>query len=107
AQVFHDRKLKLALVGCGGRGTGAANQALEADDQVELVAMADLFEDRLNASYGSLQEKYRDSGQFHVKDKNRFLGFDGYKRAIELADVVILATPPGFRPHHFAHAVAQ
>lgn len=105
ANVLNDRKLKLALVGCGGRGTGAANQALEADQNIELVAMADLFEDRLNSSYGSLFEKYGSRGKVNVKEKNRFHGFDAYKKAIDLADVVILATPPGFRPHHFGYAV--
>lgn len=106
-RVFQNRKLKLALVGCGGRGTGAANQALEADSQVELVAMADLFEDRLASSYGSLMEKYQGSGQMNVPDSNKFVGFDGFRKAMDLADVVILATPPGFRPYHFAYAVEQ
>ncbi len=105
ANVFNERKLKIALVGCGGRGTGAANQALEADDNVELVAMADLFEDRLNSSYGNLYEKYGNTKKMNVKQAHRFHGFDGYKKAIDLADVVILATPPGFRPHHFAYAI--
>lgn len=106
-RVFQDRKLKLALVGCGGRGTGAANQALEADSQVELVAMADLFEDRLTSSYGNLMEKYQGSGQMNVPEANKFVGFDGFRKAIDMADVVILATPPGFRPYHFAYAVEQ
>lgn len=103
--VFNEKKLKIALVGCGGRGTGAANQALEADDHVELVAMADLFEDQLNSSYGHLNEKYKDTGKINVKDKHKFVGFDGFKKAIDLADVVILTTPPGFRPYHFAYAI--
>lgn len=105
ANVFNEKKLKLALVGCGGRGTGAANQALEADDNIELVAMADAFEDRLNSSLGSLSEKYEGTGKVNVKDRNKFYGFDAYKKAIDMADVVILATPPGFRPYHFAYAV--
>lgn len=105
ANVFNEKKLKLALVGCGGRGTGAANQALQADENVQLVAMADLFEDRLNSSYGSLFEKYQDTGKMKVKEKHRFVGFDGFKKAIDLADVVILATPPGFRPYHFTYAI--
>lgn len=103
--VFNEKKLKIALVGCGGRGTGAINQALQADDYVELVAMADLFEDQLNSSYGSLYEKYKDTDKINVKDKHKFIGFDGFKKAIDLADVVILATPPGFRPYHFAYAI--
>lgn len=103
--VFNEKKLKIALVGCGGRGTGAANQALEADDHVQLVAMADLFEDQLNSSYGHLYDKYKDTGKINVKDKHKFVGFDGFKEAIDLADVVILTTPPGFRPYHFAYAI--
>ncbi|SFC44445.1 Predicted dehydrogenase [Flagellimonas taeanensis] len=105
ANVFNEKKLKIALVGCGGRGTGAANQALEADNHVELVAMADLFEDQLNSSYGHLYEKYKDTEKMQVKQEHKFIGFDGYKKAIDLADVVILATPPGFRPYHFAYAI--
>ncbi|MBC2839328.1 Gfo/Idh/MocA family protein [Robiginitalea sp. SC105] len=105
ARVFNETKLKIALVGCGGRGTGAANQALQADPNVELVAMADLFEDRLNDSYGNLAEAYQGTGKINVADKHKFVGFDGFKKAIDLADVVLLATPPGFRPYHFAYAV--
>ncbi len=105
ANVFENKTLKLALVGCGGRGSGAADQALQADDNVELVAMADAFEDRLTSSFNNLSEKYAGTGKIKVKEKNRFVGFDAYKKAIDLADVVILATPPGFRPQHFAYAV--
>lgn len=105
AHIFNEKKLKIALVGCGGRGTGAANQALEADDHVELVAMADLFEDQLNSSYGHLYEKYKDTGKINVKEKHKYVGFDGYRKAIDQADVVILTTPPGFRPYHFTYAI--
>ncbi len=105
ANVFENKTLKLALVGCGGRGSGAADQALQAEDNVELVAMADAFEDRLTSSFNNLSEKYAGTGKIKVKEKNRFVGFDAYKKAIDLADVVILATPPGFRPQHFAYAV--
>lgn len=105
ANVFENKTLKLALVGCGGRGSGAANQALQADDNVELVAMADAFEDRLTSSLNNLSEKYEGTGKIKVKEKHCFVGFDAYKKAIDLADVVILATPPGFRPQHFAYAV--
>lgn len=103
--VLNEKKLKLAVIGCGGRGTGAAHQALQADPNVELVAMADAFEDRLNSSYGSLSEAYQGSDKINVKDSAKFVGFDGYKKAIDMADVVILATPPGFRPHHFEYAI--
>lgn len=105
ANVFENKTLKIALVGCGGRGSGAADQALQADDNLELVAMADAFEDRLMESLGNLSQKYEGTSKVNVKEKNRFVGFDAYKKAIDLADVVILATPPGFRPQHFAYAV--
>ena len=104
-RMFNDKKLKIALVGCGGRGTGAANQALQADDNVELVAMADLFADRLESSYGNLMERYADSGKMNVEESAKFVGFDGYQKAIDVADVVILTTPPGFRPYHFKYAI--
>ncbi|WP_051359727.1 Gfo/Idh/MocA family protein [Adhaeribacter aquaticus] len=98
--------LKLALIGCGGRGTGAAIQALSAKGNVKLVAMADAFRDRLDDSYKNISTKFNgDKKLLDVPEKNKFAGFDGYKNAIALADVVILATPPGFRPIHFEEAV--
>ncbi len=99
--------IKIALIGCGGRGSGAANQALNTYNQgpVKLVAMADAFEDRLEASYNNLKKEHKD--RVDVPKENKFTGFDAYKNAIALADVVILATPPGFRPSHFEEAVKQ
>jgi len=98
--------LKLALVGCGGRGTGAAIQALSTDVPVQLVAMADAFEDRLTSSLENIQKELGDQkGKVKVSDKHKFVGFDAYKNAIDEADVVILTTPPGFRPLHFEYAV--
>jgi predicted dehydrogenase len=98
-------ELKLALIGCGGRGSGAANQALSTEGKVKLIAMADAFPDRLN---NSLNELKRAKGEkVDVPDEHKFIGFDAYKKAIALADVVILATPPGFRPMHFEEAVKQ
>ncbi|MEX0770875.1 MAG: Gfo/Idh/MocA family oxidoreductase [Balneolaceae bacterium] len=105
AYVAGNDTLKLALIGCGGRGTGAANQALTADPGVKLVAMADVFEDRLSESHRRLSERYSDTGQVDVHEDHKFVGFNGYKHAIELADVVILATPAGFRPLHFKAAI--
>src|SRR6056297_41799 len=99
--------LKLAVVGCGGRGTGAVNQALTADSGVQLVAMADAFRDRLDESYSNLSQRYGDTDQMNVPEENKCTGFDGFRHAIDLADVVILATPPGFRPQHFEYAVSQ
>lgn len=101
----NDKKLKIALVGCGGRGTGAASQALKADENVELVAMADAFEDRLQGSLDTLLKEFEGTKKVKVKEKNRFVGFDAAQKAMDLADVVILATPPGFRPQHFEYAV--
>ncbi len=98
--------LKVALIGCGGRGTGAANQALNAGGAgLKLVAMADAFRDRMDGSLKELQVKHAD--HIEVSEDNKFIGFDAYKRAIALADMVILATPPGFRPIHFEEAVRQ
>jgi myo-inositol 2-dehydrogenase / D-chiro-inositol 1-dehydrogenase len=97
--------LKLALVGCGGRGAGAANQALSADPGVRLVAMADIFPNRLETSLSALRVQHPQ--QVEVPDTAKFTGFDGYQHAIAAADVVILATPPGFRPAYFEEAVRQ
>ena len=97
--------LKIALVGCGGRGTGAAVQALSVKENVELVAMADAFQDRLDTSYDNISSKVEDKKRVNVSDKNKFVGFDAYKEAIDLADVVILTTPPGFRPEHLEYAI--
>ena len=105
--ILQDNKtLKLAVVGCGGRGTGAVSQALKADDNVNLVAMSDAFQNRLDGCYESLSKMF-DPKRLPVKDKNKFVGFGSYKNAIDEADVVILTTPPGFRPKHFEYAVAQ
>jgi predicted dehydrogenase len=105
ARVNGNQKLKLALVGCGGRGSGAAVQALIADENVELVAMADAFSDRIERSLKGIKDYFDGEKKIDVKEKNRFVGFDAYKKAIDLADVVILTTPPGFRPYHFEYAI--
>ena len=104
-KVNRESKLKLALVGCGGRGSGAAVHALTADDNVDLVAMADAFADRIETSLIGIQEHFEGEKKIRVEEKNRFVGFDAYKKAINLADVVILTTPPGFRPYHFEYAI--
>ncbi|MCD2423670.1 Gfo/Idh/MocA family oxidoreductase [Niabella pedocola] len=102
--------IKIALIGCGGRGTGAVTQALSTKQNVKLVAMADAFKDRLDGCYKTITSK-DDSGisaeKIDVPEANKFTGFDAYKKAIALADVVILTTPPGFRPIHFEEAVKQ
>ena len=102
--------IKIAMVGCGGRGTGAAVQALSTKQNVQLVAMADAFRDRLDSSYKNIGEALEEVGldkKLQVKEENKFIGFDAYKKAISLADVVILTTPPGFRPIHFEEAIRQ
>jgi predicted dehydrogenase len=105
ANVYGNKKLKLALVGCGGRGRGAVVQALQADDNVELVAMADAFQDNVENSLKAVQEHFDGVKKIKVNSKNLFSGFNAYKKAIDLADVVILTTPPGFRPYHFEYAI--
>ena len=108
--AFGNGPLRIALVGCGGRGTGAASQALHTADtgigDVKLVAMADAFSDRLESSLKELKGWHPD--QIEVPEERRFTGFDAYERAMaEDVDLVVLATPPGFRPIHFEHAVAK
>ncbi len=96
--------LKVGLVGCGGRGTGAANQALKADANVVLTAMADIFEDHLAESHKNLTKIHGD--KVKVDKANRFVGFDAYQKLLNSGvDVVILATPPVFRPQHLEDAV--
>jgi predicted dehydrogenase len=111
---FHsvdDDAIKIAVVGCGGRGTGAAMQALLTKQNVKLVAMADAFRDRLDGCFKALNSDDHDEGSVKTKvavtEDTKFVGFDAYKQAIALADVVILATPPGFRPIHFEEAIRQ
>ena len=98
--------LRVGLVGCGDRGTGAAEQALTADKDVRLVAMADAFQDRLDASH-SLLKSSPVSDRIDVPNDHRFVGFDAYKHVIDNVDVVLLTTPPGFRPAHLAYAVEK
>jgi myo-inositol 2-dehydrogenase / D-chiro-inositol 1-dehydrogenase len=97
-------KLRVGVVGCGGRGTGAVEDCVMHSDNVELVAMADAFEDRLNKSRDLLKDKLGD--RFKVSADSMFTGLDAYKKVLASdVDLVILATPPGFRPMHIAAAV--
>ena len=105
AHAAGDDTLRIALIGCGGRGSGAADQALSTAGNTKLVAMADAFADRLDDSLKNLKNQHAEKVQ--VADDKRFVGFEAYKEAIALADVVILATPPGFRPIHFEEAIRQ
>jgi predicted dehydrogenase len=96
--------LKIGLVGCGGRGTGAAANAIAADPDVVLTAMGDIFEDRLEESLASIIEI--DPKKVNVNKQNKFVGFDAYLKVIESGvDVVLLATPPAFRPLHLTAAI--
>ena len=102
-----DNTIRVALVGCGGRGTGAAADALSAHQgPVKLVAMTDIFEDRVENRHNNLKGRFGD--QVDVPEDRRFVGFDGYKHAMDClkpGDIVISATPPAFRWAHLAYAV--
>lgn len=96
--------LKVGLIGCGGRGTAAAMEALNADPNVILYAMADAFSDHLEESYQTLTSEFGDKVQ--VAEENRFVGLEAYKKLLELdVDVVLLAAPPAFRPAHLEATV--
>jgi len=98
-------KVRVALIGCGSRGTSAAGNCLESDPGAELVAMADVFQDKLDESLAKLKGKY--AGKVSVTGETSFTGFDAYKKIMALSsvDIVLLATPPGFRPEHVKAAV--
>lgn len=104
-----DNTIRLALIGCGGRGTGAAANALESPNgPVKLVAMADLFADRLNSSHSNLTQQYE--GRIDVPPDRRFLGFDAYRKAIDClrpGDVALCTTHAAFRPAHVEYAVSK
>src|SRR6476646_1919830 len=104
-----DSTVQIALVGCGGRGTGAAQNALGVQNgPVKLVAMADVFEDRLNTSHKALKDKFEQ--QVDVPNDKKFISFDGYKNAIDClrpGDVAIFATPLAFRWVHFKYAIEK
>jgi predicted dehydrogenase len=99
--------LKIGLIGCGSRGTGAASQALHADPNVRLVAMGDAFADRLQGSLAELKKDAEIGSKIAVADDKCFVGFDAYKQVIESGiDVALLTSPPHFRPMHLEAAVA-
>jgi myo-inositol 2-dehydrogenase / D-chiro-inositol 1-dehydrogenase len=118
AHIRGDETIKVALVGCGSRGTGAVTQALRTKGPIKLWAMADLFADRLESSLAALLKGEQASydreahaglaSQIEVPPERRFTGFDAYRQAIASGvDLVILASPPHFRPMHFEYAVGQ
>ena len=97
--------LKIGLVGCGGRGTGAATDALAGDPNTELVAVADAFQQNAEASVGRLKNIGTIKDRIKVTKDTIFSGLDAYKHVIDSVDVVLLCTPPGFRPEHLRYAV--
>ncbi|MEL6721229.1 MAG: Gfo/Idh/MocA family oxidoreductase [Bacteroidota bacterium] len=115
AHIDGSDAIKIGLIGCGGRGTGAIVQALQSGQNVELVAMADAFKDRLEGCYNKITDpEFKDWSsdepvnirpRIKVTEEHKFVGFDAYQKVIPLVDVVILATPPGFRPMHFEAAI--
>jgi predicted dehydrogenase len=98
--------IKVGLVGCGGRGSGAAEQALTADSGTKLVAMADAFADRLEESLSGLKSSSVAS-RVEVPNDRQYTGFEGYKHVIDQVDIVLLTTPPHFRPIHLSYAVEK
>jgi len=108
AYAGEDNTIKVALIGCGGRGTGAAFNALSTKGPTKLWAMADVFENRLKSSLANLSKDF--PKQVDVPLERRFLGMDAFKKAIDVlgdGGVAILTTPPGFRPIHLEYAVGQ
>lgn len=100
--------IKIALIGCGGRGSGAASQALSTQGPTKLWAMCDAFDHRLQGSLNGIKQHHAD--QVDVPKERQFIGLEGYKKAmdsLEKGDVVLLATPPAFRPMHFEYAVSK
>src|SRR5687768_6714088 len=93
----NSQTLKVGLVGCGGRGTGAAREALKADKNVVLTAVGDIFEKQITNSLSAMEKEVGEK----MKVEGKFVGLDAYEKVINSGvDVVILATPPGFRPQH-------
>ena len=104
AHAFGNETIKIGLIGCGGRGIGAAGDALRTSGPVKLVAVADAFEDSVSKAVRGLSSSFKD--RVDVPQERQFSGFDAYQKVLATdCDLVILATPPGFRPTHFEAAV--
>jgi myo-inositol 2-dehydrogenase / D-chiro-inositol 1-dehydrogenase len=98
--------IKVGLVGCGGRGSGAAMQALRADDKTELVAVADIAQSQIDKCLENLKKARSAGERVKVEASNQFLGLDAFQKVIDSGvDTVLLATPPGFRPQHLAACI--
>ena len=109
AYAGENSNINIALVGCGGRGTGAASNALSVKNgPIKLVAMADVFAGKMNGSYNALKNIHKQ--KINVSKENRHIGFDAYKKAMDVlnpGDIVILTTPPAFRWVHFTYAIER
>ncbi len=104
AHVSSDETIRIGLVGCGGRGRGAADQAMNTTGPTKLVAVADAFEDNLQSAVNTLKRQHGE--KVDVPKERQFVGLDAYTKVLEQdCDLVILATPPGFRPLHFEAAI--
>ena len=102
--------IRVVLIGCGGRGTGAALNCLTVENGPKLVGLADVFDKNLNSTYASLSGNKDVGSKVDVPEENKFIGFDAYKKVMDLldpGDVVILATPPAFRWVHFSYAIEK
>jgi predicted dehydrogenase len=112
-QLFaaEDSKVKVALVGCGGRGTGAATNALSVSNgPTKLVAMADVFEHKMKSSFDNLSVQFPSADQMDVPTERKFIGFDAYKKAMDClspGDIVIMTTPAAFRWSQYAYAIEK
>jgi len=106
AHAAKNETIRVGLIGCGGRGTGAASQALQADPNVKLVAMGDMFQDRLEKSLKSLNAVPEVDGKVDMPKDRQFVGWDAYEKVLKAGvDSVILTTPPHFRPAHIRAAI--
>ena len=103
-KAIEGRELKVGLIGCGGRGNGAIKNLMEAADGIVIAALGDVFPDRI----ASTREKIKEAFNAEVPDDKCFTGFDAYKKVIDSGvDMVILTTPPVFRPEHFKYATEK
>jgi predicted dehydrogenase len=105
-----DNTIRCVLIGCGGRGTGAAGQALSVENGPHVIGLADVFEKNLNRTYGSLTKNNKHGSRVDIPEENKFVGFDAYKQAMDLlkpGDVVILGTPAAFRWVQFKYAIEK
>ena len=104
AHAYGSDLIRIGLIGCGGRGTGAAGQAMNTQGPTKLIAVADAFPDKVTKCIRGLSSKYRE--KLDVPQDRQFVGFEAYKHLLETdIDLVIIATPPGFRPLHLEEAI--